>query len=147
MPQLGADLLQRVPLHHATVGVMHATGLAKPFLRVEQAAGVVKNTAASAPVCDARPTCHSWQKNTAPFALTALTMGFHASTCSSVKMPGVLGSLQGNKPSGSEWHHQLHDTLLQGYRYTLTRGVAGVALMLRALILPSMCSYCCTCCR
>ena len=45
-------------------------------------------------MCEARPTCHSWQKKTAPFAFTAATMGFHASTCSSVKMPGVLGSLQ-----------------------------------------------------
>ena len=44
-------------------------------------------------VCEARPTCHSWQKKTAPSAFTAFTIGFQAATCSSVKMPGVLGSL------------------------------------------------------
>ncbi len=49
--------------------------------------------AANALVCEARPTCQSWQKKTAPLAFTASTMGFQAATCSSVKMPGVLGSL------------------------------------------------------
>ena len=49
-------------------------------------------------MCDARPTCQSWQKNTAPSAFTALTMGFHASTCSSEKMPGVFGSLRSSAP-------------------------------------------------
>jgi hypothetical protein len=36
------------------------------------------------PLWEARPTCHSWQKNTAPFSLTALVMGFQASICSCV---------------------------------------------------------------
>jgi hypothetical protein len=36
-----------------------------------------------------RPTCQSWQKNTAPFWWTASTMGFQASTCSVVQTPGV----------------------------------------------------------
>jgi hypothetical protein len=46
------------------------------------------------PGCDARPTCHSWQKNTPPLSLTAFVTGCHAATCSSVHMPGVLGYLK-----------------------------------------------------
>jgi hypothetical protein len=46
------------------------------------------------PLCEARPTCHSWQKKVAPFSFTAATMGFQASTWLSVKMPGVSGYLQ-----------------------------------------------------
>ena len=45
-------------------------------------------------MCDARPQCHSWQKKKAPLSCTALTMGFHASTCSEVCTPGVLGYLK-----------------------------------------------------
>jgi hypothetical protein len=32
-----------------------------------------------------------WQKKSAPLWCTASTMGFHASTCSCVQMPGVSG--------------------------------------------------------
>ena len=43
-------------------------------------------------VCDVRPTCHSWQKKTAPLALTAAVMGRQAAAWSAVNMPGVFGS-------------------------------------------------------
>ena len=42
---------------------------------------------------ETRPTCQSWQKKVAPLSLTALTIGFHASHCSLVKIPGVCGYL------------------------------------------------------
>ena len=44
-----------------------------------------------APVWETRPTCQSWQKKTPPPSFTAAVMGFHASMCSLVKMPGVWG--------------------------------------------------------
>lgn len=60
------------------IGAPHgATGAAPPGWKV---------------VCDARPTCHSWQKKTAPLALTAAVMGRHAAAWSAVNMPGVFGS-------------------------------------------------------
>jgi len=37
------------------------------------------------------PTCQIWQKKMPPLRWTAWTMGFHASTCSGVQMPGVSG--------------------------------------------------------
>ena len=36
------------------------------------------------PLCEARPTCHSWQKNMASFSRTACVTGFQASICSCV---------------------------------------------------------------
>ena len=36
------------------------------------------------------PACQIWQKNMPPFSWTASTIGFHASTCSFVQMPGTL---------------------------------------------------------
>ena len=36
------------------------------------------------------PACQIWQKNMPPFAWTASTIGFHASTCSFVQIQGIL---------------------------------------------------------
>lgn len=43
------------------------------------------------PISDALPTCQIWQKNIPPFACTASTTGFQASTCALVQIPGVCG--------------------------------------------------------
>jgi hypothetical protein len=48
---------------------------------------------------DTLPTCQIWQKNIPPFPRTPLTIGFHASTCFFVQIPGVslyLECIQGN---------------------------------------------------
>lgn len=44
-----------------------------------------------------RPECHICKKNIAPLSCTAFTIGFQASTCSCVKIPGVSGYLHPNK--------------------------------------------------
>lgn len=49
------------------------------------------------PAFETLPTCQIWQKKTAPLVCTASTMGFHASVCSFVHIPGVLGYLTSNK--------------------------------------------------
>lgn len=46
------------------------------------------------PVLETLPTCQIWQKKTPPFSWTASTIGFHASTCSWVQIPGVSLYLQ-----------------------------------------------------
>jgi hypothetical protein len=39
------------------------------------------------------PACQIWQKNMPPLAWTASTIGFHASTCSFLQIPGVFSYL------------------------------------------------------
>lgn len=42
-----------------------------------------------APGCEAAPTCHSWQKKVPFFFFTVPVIGFQASICAVVYMPGV----------------------------------------------------------
>jgi hypothetical protein len=86
------------------------------------------------PVCETRPTCQIWQKKMAPLSFTAFTIGFHASHCSFVKIPGVWGYLRkmgipqqqskyGNMPSLHDGTHVSilktmpiwQDTIAYGY--------------------------------
>ena len=46
------------------------------------------------PLLETLPTCQIWQKMMPPLAWTASTIGFHASTCSLVHIPGVSWYLQ-----------------------------------------------------
>lgn len=49
------------------------------------------------PRFEIRPACQSWQKKIPPLAWTSATIGFHASTCSFVHIPGVCLYLIYNK--------------------------------------------------